>query len=794
MIIGMDFGTTNSGMAVYDGKSVTLLPIDPSNTNPRVARTSLYVTNDQAIHIGREAIDYYFEQNTGRPVKLQKVWIGELEIYAEDLYYVTDAYAYVDVFSPGRLFLSMKTSLRDADYPGTVVGQFYYPLEDLIALYMTKTKIRAENILGQELRQVVLGRPVHFASDPDHDRLAQSRLLQAAFRAGYEKVYLQHEPVAAAFSYETTIDKEQHVLIFDFGGGTLDITVMRLGDPKRRAVLATGGVPIAGDLFDQKLVRTKLPRHFGEGSQYGPRYKALTIPQWIYDTFSNWNTILELQSTENKKILQEITQTARRKYQIEALISLVANNQGLHMFDVVERAKRKLSEKRGAEILLAGSGFKVQEFVTRTEFENIIRNDIRIIEQHLDETINTSGLTTEQIDAVIRTGGSSQIPVFFEMLRRKFGPEKVHSVDVFSSVTAGLGIIAHGIEKGEIDTKSYQEEDVKILDTTHTRPNVSPINLDIIQRRIVVDEMSPTPAKHEEESKLVFLGDDGQVTAVSLPWSKHIPDDPVSLSNLGLPENGIQARTARSDERLLLITTRYRFLLTTPRQIMDLAQINLAVTNLHQLEPYEKICTISSWDDLIRHTKLLVVTSSGYTRIYPMNILKTNVEAPIPMKFDNPLPGVPVVATGVNTGSGDDDQLILVTQTGRIVRIDLAMVLTSGFQAVNCSQDDRVIEAVQVHDRNELLLITADGYGRRLLVDWIPISDKANVKGKSYIARRSPVVGVTQILEDPLLRIITSRQVTRIDSGLIPLDKSTKTHRLIKLSADESIQKLFYLS
>ena len=105
-----------------------------------------------------------------------------------------------------------------------------------------------------------------------------------------------------------------------------------------------------------------------------------------------------------------------------------------------------------------------------------------------------------------------------------------------------------------------------------------------------------------------------------------------------------------------------------------------------------------------------------------------------------------------------------------------------------------MIEAVQVHDRNELLLITADGYGRRLLVDWIPISDKANVKGKSYIARRSPVVGVTQILEDPLLRIITSRQVTRIDSGLIPLDKSTKTHRLIKLSADESIQKLFYLS
>src|SRR5690606_5033849 len=118
------------------------------------------------------------------------------------------------------------------------------------------------------------------------------------------KVYLQYEPIAAAFNYETTIAKEEYVLVFDFGGGTLDITIMRLGNPQRRAVLATGGIPIAGDVFDQKLVRAKLTRHFGQGSLYGPRHKALTVPQWIYDTFSSWQTILELQSAENRKILQ----------------------------------------------------------------------------------------------------------------------------------------------------------------------------------------------------------------------------------------------------------------------------------------------------------------------------------------------------------------------------------------------------------------------------------------------------------------------------------------------------------
>ncbi|MCA9919870.1 MAG: hypothetical protein KC445_18060, partial [Anaerolineales bacterium] len=136
MIVGMDFGTTNSGMAVSNGRSVTILPIDPANNNPRVARTALYITNEQQIYIGRDALNRYFAQNVGRPVKTKKVWIGEIEIRGADMHYVTDVYVYVDVFSPGRLLLSIKTSLRDSDYPGTVIGQHYYSLENLIALYL----------------------------------------------------------------------------------------------------------------------------------------------------------------------------------------------------------------------------------------------------------------------------------------------------------------------------------------------------------------------------------------------------------------------------------------------------------------------------------------------------------------------------------------------------------------------------------------------------------------------------------------------------------------------------------
>ncbi|MEM7335211.1 MAG: Hsp70 family protein, partial [Chloroflexota bacterium] len=511
----MDFGTTNSGMAVYNGRSVNVLNIDPQNSNPGVARTAIYITNDHTVHIGRSAIDHYFEHNVGRAVKMRKVWVGEIEIYAEDLYYVTDAYAFVDVLSPGRLFLSIKSGLRSEDFPGTVIGQHYYSLENLISTFLTTTKIRAEKQLGQEVNQIVLGRPVRFAFDEEKDRLAQGRLLQSAFQAGYEKVYFQYEPIAAAYSYETTLDKPENVLVFDFGGGTLDVTIMRLGDPKNRGVLATGGIPIAGDVFDQKIVRHKLARHFGEGSPYGPRHKNLSVPGWIYDTFSNWQTILELQSSERKQMLKEIAQTARRRYQIEALVSVVSNNYGLRMFDVVEASKRQLSDKRGTEILFEGPGFSVRDFVTRREFENIIRQEIIAIDEHLDEMMTQAGLTAENIDTVIRTGGSAQIPAFVQILEKKFGAEKVRSIDTFSSVTAGLGIVGHRVEAGEIELKAYTPDDLK-LPENNSQPNVTQINLDMIQRRILAVEGDESAALVEEKAMMV-LGEDGVVTAVPLP-------------------------------------------------------------------------------------------------------------------------------------------------------------------------------------------------------------------------------------------------------------------------------------
>ena len=781
MIVGMDFGTTNSGMAVYNGRSVDIIPLDPANANPRVVRTAIYITTDQAVYIGRDAINRYFEHNVGRAVKMRKVWVGELEVFGGDMYYVTDAYVYVDVLSPGRLFLSVKTGLRATDYPGTVVGQFYYPLEDLIATYLTVTKIRAEQHLGQDLKQVVLGRPVRFANDPEHDKLAQGRLMRAAFRAGYEKVYFQPEPIAAAYSYETTLDKPQNVLVFDFGGGTLDITVMRLGDPKQRKVLATGGIPVAGDVFDQKLVRHKLSRHFGEGSPYGVRHKNLVVPGWIYDTFANWQTILELQSPEHKRVLQDIAQTARRKYQIEGLISLVSNNYGLHMFDTIEQTKRNLSEKRGAEILLEGPGFKVRDFVTRTEFERIIRHEIIAIDNHLDEVVAQSGLTVDQIDSVIRTGGSAQVPAFVEMLEQKFGADKVRSIDTFSSVTAGLGVIAHGVEAGEIELQGYTPEDDRPPEEAqHSKPNVVPVNLDLIQRRIKAEEAGVDISELATERALICIGGDGMVTAVSYPTTRFEKQDPIPLADLDLPSTVNALTVAELDEQILLITSHYRFVLTTPRQQMEQQKMDLGMGDFMRLERQETVVKVVRWQEILAHPKLLLVTSSGLARPYPLNVLRPYIEAPTPLKFDHALDGVVVAAVGTD----NKQTLVMVARSGRAVRYPVNKLRTSGTQAFNCGKDDRIIAGVLASQNTPLRLLTADGYGRSLQPDWVPHPPKPNSKGKSQISRRSDVVVATTA---DASWVVTNRRVVWVEYGRLSLENSTKTQQAVKLEPGEVI-------
>ena len=783
----MDFGTTNSGAAVYDGRQVRLLPLDNTAANPHVARTALYVTNDQKIAIGRQALDRYFDDNAGRPVKMKKVWVGEVEVYGADMFYIADVYAWTDVLSPGRLFLSIKSGLRDPEYQGTVVGQFYYSLENLIAIYLSLARMRAERLLGREMRQVVLGRPVRFSTDPQANALAERRLLESAFRAGFEKVYLQQEPIAAAYHYAAGITEPQNVLVFDFGGGTLDITIMRLDGRDGRQVLATGGLPVAGDVFDRRLVRARLPRHFGEGSTFGPRERRLPLPKWIFDVFSDWQRIFELQSPENRTYLRNVAKTTSDRPGIEALISLVSNNYALQMFDVVEAAKRTLSTDMAAIIGLHGPGFDVTEMVTRSVFEKIIRSEIQAIDRHLDETVQAAGLKPGEIDVVVRTGGSSDIPAFRYMLMEKFGARKVLASDTFSSVTSGLGIIAHGIEHGQIEAQAHTPTEHEHAGPEATRPNVTSVNLPLLQRRMATAEGAGDETGNEtadQATNLVILATNNQITIAPRPLATAAKPGPTIMAG----DRPLAVITAQQDEPLLLMTTHYRFQLTTAGHLRDLQDVGLDPGGYFHLRDQERFCALTHWSLVRRQPKLLIVTTFGFTRAYQLSKMIESVEGPTPYHFNQPLPGVPAAIFGANDG----DHLTIVLDSARGVRYDVGKLPLQGVQAINRRDDEQVTGAALTGAGEELLLLTTGGYGRRLPASLVSEPTKANSRGRVLVTRR-PLCGLVRLGQNRQAWAITNRRWVALEPARLPLDEegSTRSKRLLKLAEDETIHSLF---
>src|SRR6266498_42438 len=135
--VGIDFGTSNSGVALYDGQRVQLLPVDPKNVLPEVIKTVLYITKDYRASIGQEAVETYYRDNVNRQRRFVKQWAGEIDVRGADMHYVRDIYVYVDELKPGRLLQYLKTALRKPEYQGTEIFERYSKLGDLRKLYLS---------------------------------------------------------------------------------------------------------------------------------------------------------------------------------------------------------------------------------------------------------------------------------------------------------------------------------------------------------------------------------------------------------------------------------------------------------------------------------------------------------------------------------------------------------------------------------------------------------------------------------------------------------------------------------
>jgi len=282
----------------------------------------------------------------------------------------------------------------------------------------------------------------------------------------------------------------------------------------------------------------------------------------------------------------------------------------------------------------------------------------------------------------------------------------------------------------------------------------------------------------QAERALVVLGHDKEITAVPLSQLKH--NQP--LTNLMIQHPVTTAILAELDEPLLVITSHYRFLLMTPRQLLERQSVNVQLADVYMMGQREYLCSLSRWRQIKQHDKLLIVTSLGLARPYPMRVMQENIEGPVPLIFDNQLLGVPVLAVGAEP----TDEVIMMTETSRAVRYPVNQLRGSGTQALKCDRDNRVTAVALCQPDDELCIVTADGYGRRHLAEWIETPEKENQKGYSHVARGSAVVGIRQ----PPFWIATVQRILQVDGSRVPLENSTKTFPLIILHHKERILTL----
>jgi hypothetical chaperone protein len=346
---------------------------------------------------------------------------------------------------------SIKSFLPSTLFESTTINGKRYELEEVIAIILKNIKKRGEEFLGSEVTDVVMGRPVVFSEDKEKDSLAEGRLKRAAEIAGFKNIAFQMEPVAAALTFENSLGKgrEKIVLIGDFGGGTSDFTVIKLtggksGRPDRtNDVLSLGGVSIAGDAFDSRLMWEKVARYFGRNV----RYKSMTghmleMPSTITFKLINWHLIPQLRTNSVREALRHIKMTADDAAAIGHLENLIEENNGFMLFQAIEKAKIDLSSYEKSMIFFREQSLEIKEAVARIEFEEAIHGHTAKIAACIDETVMKAGLTPEDIDVIFTTGGTSHIPCIKDLFVQRFGQQKMQHRDAFTSVAYGLGLSA----------------------------------------------------------------------------------------------------------------------------------------------------------------------------------------------------------------------------------------------------------------------------------------------------------------------------------------------------------------
>ena len=421
--VGIDFGTTNSSVAHINGAGEVALARFVAAGRSRESYRSLL----------------YLEQVKERGVKALKSWSGPAGI---DQYLSGDG--------KGRLMQSLKSFLSSRSLQTTEIFGKRYALEGLIGRILKDLREKAEAQFGVKIAGAVVGRPVQFvgSENDDDNRYAETRLLEAFTIAGYESVEFELEPVAAARYYESTLSRNQLILIGDFGGGTSDFSLLRVGPTILRRgrsdgdLLGNAGVGFAGDAFDAKIIRHLIAPALGAGSEIRSMDKILSVPSWVYAKLERWHHLSFLKTRDVIEMLRGVEKDALEPEKIKALIHVVREDLGFQLHRAVQKVKSDLSDHDRAVFRFSDGYLQFEAILERKVFEAWIEEELTMIRNCVDSLLAESGVQNEAIDEVFLTGGSSFVPAVRRIFEDRFGSGKIQTGNEFTSVAHGLALKA----------------------------------------------------------------------------------------------------------------------------------------------------------------------------------------------------------------------------------------------------------------------------------------------------------------------------------------------------------------
>ena len=417
---GIDFGTSNSAIAVAFVDRVDVVPLGPS---PAVMTlpSFVYLHRSGRRAAGDQAVRTFLKSGHEKT----DCWNCSLAPYGWD----TDCRQYRKGggCNDARLLSGVKHELAKLGFSGTNSWATDFTVGSLVAVVIKRLKAEADDLVSQGARRVVVGHPVVFAGADPNDRAASdaeafSRLERAAIEAGFEEVAFLPEPTAAVIGEPVHHGVE---IAVDFGGGTFDVAVMdsRGGEPR---IAATSGVAVGGEVLDGVLFETSV----------GPALGLEVLPNWLFNELRTSSSVRLLMADPGIPAI-----LARVGGQVAELVhALLYEGHAYDFYKAIEAAKIALSSADETELVFAPLGLRVT--VRRSAFEAMIRPELDMVREAIHRALEAGGIEAGDVDRVLLTGGSAYIPSFRADLAQTFGSDRLEQRDAFTAVVHGLGVRA----------------------------------------------------------------------------------------------------------------------------------------------------------------------------------------------------------------------------------------------------------------------------------------------------------------------------------------------------------------